>query len=110
MPRGAQHIIDLAYSMKPGEALRIHGPMFEEAFPVTEFSEFFGHGSSIDQFLEKMMGSTYGTWRCQKDIKGDWVYVITCHAPDPDHKVYHVSPDRRWMFNRLPDGTYERWT
>lgn len=97
--------------MRPGEALKVHAQELLDAYP----GGFFDRGSSlqgaIDRFLSSCIGSAYGTVRCEADLLSPYVR-ISRHDEDgnADHCafVYHVDPDRQWMFDRVPGGWQRR--
>lgn len=93
--------------MKPGEMLHVDAQEFMDAFPGGFFEGVRGLQGAIDRFLSSCIGSAYGSVRCEADILRP-IVRISRHEEDgsADHSgfVYHVDPDRQWMFERVPGG------
>ena len=91
-------IQNICYEMKPGEAIRFSGWVFNEAFPCG-FPSIYN--TPMEHFLSSMIGSAWGSFTIDRDFaSGD--YTIRRHE-ESDKRVY-VDPDRAYMFNKMPSG------
>lgn len=60
--------------------------------------------TSEDRFLSQMVGSGWGCWRVRYNWHND-TFTISRH--EEGKKRVYVDPDRRYMFKRMKDGSYE---
>ncbi len=92
-------------AMKPGMYLSIDARDFVRAYPCGWPSIYETHEQS---FLSKQIGSAAGVWRVQFQAGPNPAYVISRHEEDTQGRRFYVDPDRAYLFDPQPDGTWVR--
>ena len=93
-----EHILD---RMKPGEHIQIDHYSFQKAYPCGWPSIYETHEEA---FLSSRIGAAWGCWEVNT-IPKNGNYVVSRHKES--NKRYYVDPDRKHLFEKMPDGTYE---
>jgi hypothetical protein len=89
------YLLEVAWSMKPGECLRITRWEFNEAFPHSVIGAMIDGRSPEDRFLEKLPGTNYGAYRLHKDIlTGD--YTLSRHECGTERLREDWDRRHRW--------------
>lgn len=96
-------ISDLAWwlnsNMAEGNAIAIEQPILDgldynyRAYPTRR-----------DALMSNLMGASHGAWLLESNFDDDRIII---RRQVPGDKWTYIDPDRRDLFRRLPDGTFE---
>ena len=89
MSDARDQILSTVNRMKVGQRVRFAVGMFREAFPT---HSLFEDRPPIDQLLEKLIGSNYGTFTAEFNLI-DGHYEVARH--EPGEKIIRRDWDRR---------------
>lgn len=91
--------------MKPGTFLSVPAREFCLAYPCGWPSIYETHEQA---FLSSAIGSASGVWRVVFQMGPNPAYVISRHEEDVTGRRHYVDPDRAYLFDQQPDGTFVR--
>src|SRR5258708_2779873 len=93
----------LIAELKPGQQTRISRFLMRDIEPI---ASLYDQWSSADSIMENIVGSAYEFRYWEDLMSGDTVFERLRKPLDDNLRTY-VSPDRRHLFTKRPDGFYE---
>ena len=98
----AQHLQGMC---EPGQSVIVTRHIMQEMSGCI-ISDFMGEFSAADRILGHIIGSSY-EWSYRVDPASGNTIFSRMEKPLEDGRRTFVDPDRRHLFTKLADGTYE---